>query len=184
MSVVEDILQGIRGWFVDVYGLTTEQIIPADDKGTRPPLPYLTVKVIVPGSQVGTHERIPGIDGGTGAPTEKIRVERRATVSLQGYGAGAYDWLDTALVELPLPSTQEALDGAGLSVQTLTDITDISRFIDTSTEPRYGVDLAVDYRVESEPVTLIEAAKVGVDFDFDHGEGDPDALTLSDEIDF
>jgi len=182
MSSVEAIRQGIRVWLKTALGLTDDQIIIADDKGTRPPLPYLTVKVTSPGLQVGTHEILNGIDGGSGAPTVSARHEKRATVSLQAFGEGAFAWLEDALDGLPLPTALDTLDAAGLSVQPISDIRDVARFLDTDTEPRYAVDLAVDYRVETDPVSLVEAVLVGVDFDLDHGVGDPDALNIAEDI--
>lgn len=41
----ESILQGVRSFFKNVLSLTDAQIIPANDKGPRPPLPYMTVRL-------------------------------------------------------------------------------------------------------------------------------------------
>lgn len=41
----ESILQGVRSYLKAVLSLTDAQVIPANDKGPRPPLPYMTVRM-------------------------------------------------------------------------------------------------------------------------------------------
>lgn len=59
-SSAERILQAVRSWLASSAKagatLTDAQVIPADNKGARPPLPYLTVKVLVHDLPVGTDE--------------------------------------------------------------------------------------------------------------------------------
>jgi len=82
------IRNGIRDWLragsvvpgADI--LDKADVIPADDKGVRPAIPYMTVKVTVLGTQVGTDEDLATVDGGV--PQMKHRGERTATVSVQG----------------------------------------------------------------------------------------------------
>jgi hypothetical protein len=57
-STQEQILQAVRAWLVRCTGLSASQIILWGDKGPRPALPYLTVRVILSGAQVGTGEAV------------------------------------------------------------------------------------------------------------------------------
>jgi hypothetical protein len=65
MTTQADILEGVRQWHRTALGWTVAEarlrVIPADDKGTRPPLPYLTVKVLTQGIRVGRAERLEGV---------------------------------------------------------------------------------------------------------------------------
>jgi hypothetical protein len=53
MTVAEQILQAIRAWLMAVTALTDAQVIPSDDKGPRPALPYVTVKVLAADIPIG-----------------------------------------------------------------------------------------------------------------------------------
>lgn len=60
-AAAELVLQGVREWLKlsgARAGLTDEQVIPGDDKGPRPPAPYLTVKVISSETPVGEDEPV------------------------------------------------------------------------------------------------------------------------------
>lgn len=57
----ELILQGARAWLKATGsrgGLTDAQVIPADDKGPRPSMPYLTLKLTASDIQVGEDELV------------------------------------------------------------------------------------------------------------------------------
>lgn len=178
MAVREDILQGIRTWLKASESLTNAQIIPSDDDGPRPPLPYLTVKVLTADAEIGHDEDIRALDGG-GLPTIKARGERRATVSVQAYGTAAEAWLSTALLKRRLPSIQEILIGAGLTIEPLGPIRDISRLVDTSFEARFSLDLEVTYQLESDAVSETEALSVVGNYTFD---GEPSDLTVTSTV--
>jgi hypothetical protein len=53
MTTREELLQAIRGWLMAGTSLTDLQVIPADDKGPRPALPYVTVKVLAADIPIG-----------------------------------------------------------------------------------------------------------------------------------
>lgn len=55
-SAQEQILQALRAWLAYCTGIALTSIVPAGDKGPRPALPYLTVRVLVPDVPVGTGE--------------------------------------------------------------------------------------------------------------------------------
>jgi hypothetical protein len=57
----EHILQTAREWIKSAAGLTDDQVIPADDKGPRPELPYVTVKVTAHDIQIGEDEDLHAI---------------------------------------------------------------------------------------------------------------------------
>lgn len=178
MAVREDILQGVRTWLKASEGLTNAQVIVADAKMQRPPLPYITVKVLTADAEVGHDEDIRALDGG-GLPTIKVRGERRATVSVQAFGSTAEGWLSSALLKRRLPSVQETLLSVGLTIEPLGPIRDISRLVDTSIEARFSLDLEVTYRLESDAVSETEALSVVGTYTFD---GEPSDLTVTSTV--
>lgn len=178
MAVREDILQGIRTWLKTSESLTDAQVIPADDDGPRPALPYLTVKVLTADAEIGRDEDVRSTDG-SGDPTLVVRGERRATVSVQAFGTTAEGWLSTALLKRRLPSIQEVLLGVGLTIEPMGPIRDLSRLVDTAIEPRFGVDLEVTYLLTSDTVAETEALSVVGTYTFD---GEPSDLTVSSTV--
>lgn len=76
----ESILQGVRAWLIAAAGLTTAQVIPGDDKGPRPPLPYLVVTVLTDDAPTGqdTRQSVEGdtvtVDGGAEGDTYAVTV--------------------------------------------------------------------------------------------------------------
>lgn len=175
MAVREDILQGVRTWLKSSESLTDAQVIPADDDGPRPPLPYVTVKVLMADEEIGEDELIEGLDGDS-LPEVKVRGERRATVSVQGFGTAAQEWLSSALLKRRLPSIQNVLIGVGLTLNPLSSLRDISRLLDTAIEARVALDLDVTYRLESDTESETEALSVVSTLTFD---GEPSDLTTS-----
>lgn len=181
MAVLEDLLQGTREWLkVVVPGLTDDQVIPADDKGPRPELPYLTVR-IAPHDQPRhvRDERLTGTDGG-GAPIVSIRGHRQAVAALQGFGVEAAEWLMLASLKLGLPEVQAQLDASGFDVVPLAGgITDISELIDTEIEGRYARDFDLHYVVETDPETQVEFLAGELGITLVHCETDPNPLVAT-----
>jgi hypothetical protein len=161
MATLEEIIQAVRAWHKLALGLTDAQIIPADDKGPRPTPPYLTVKVTTPGIDIGTAERLDGVDGGS--PTLTIRQLRRAVVSVQGFGDDAIEWLDYAGLALDLPDVYDLLAAAGLTVDTLGEARNLSGFVDTEIEPRYLREYSITYKVATDPAVLVPCSQVQID---------------------
>jgi hypothetical protein len=157
MSIRGDILQAVRGWLKAASSLTDAQVIPADDIGPRPALPYLTVKVVVADLPVGEDETRYALNGDDD-PTVTVHGTRRGTVSVQGYGAAAEEWLVTARLALRLPTIQATLNTAGLTVVPIGAPRDVAVVLDTSFEARVVWDLEVLYDVSSAAEEEIAAA--------------------------
>lgn len=152
MTIAEDILQGFRAWLQaagDSGGtpLTDAQVIPSEDKGPRPPLPYVTVKVGPP-AIVGVDEYLSFANVGQG--TEKIRGLRRSTVTCTSYGLLAAEWVRYATLVSGLQPSLTILDAAGLSI-TETGVVDLSALIDTEFENRVLTTFSADINYESVP---------------------------------
>lgn len=176
MAVREDILQGIRTWLKASESLTDAQVIAADALGAvKPTAPFLTVKVLSADSRIGEDELIDALDGG-GDLTTKMRGERRATVSVQGFGAGAEDWLVNAGLKLGQRASVEALIGVGLTVRKLGAVRDISQTLDTGIVRRFIAEFDVTYQLDSDAVSEVAAATVEATYNFD---GQPTDFSLT-----
>ena len=179
MPVLESLQQGVIDWLkLAAGGLTDAQVIRSNQKGMRPPIPYLTVNIQT--ADQNRHirdEAIRGEDGG--APTIKQRGHRRAVAAIQGFGALTHEWLSLAQATLGQPAIQTQLDLSGFSVFTNEPILDISTLVDTEIEGRYARDFTLNYLVETDPETQVEWLVGELDMTFIKFEGDPDPLIVS-----
>ena len=256
-SVDERIIQAIRAWLKAAAargGLTDAQVVVADDKGPRPPKPYLTVNVTTLGSAIGVDERADRLadtivigNGAAGAvyaitvggtaisytrladdtnstvaaaivdlinavdhhfaeasgatitastahgdlaiitadavPVVTFLGQRRASVSVQGFGSETSEWLERAAMRLQIPSVQTALDAAGLSVLTRGGITDVARLLDTEIEPRFLREFEVFYALRTDPASVTPLEQVVTTVTLEDVEDDPDPYTVTIEDD-
>lgn len=191
MTVKADIGQGVRAWLQAAGNpptggglgapLTDAQVILTDSKGPRPPLPYLSVKVIVPGTRIGEDERIDSIGDGD-VPQISVRGARVATVSVNAFGAAAIEWVTNAVLGLTLPPVRDIVDAAGLTINTFGGATDLSVVLDTAFEDRVLHEFEVQYRTDTAPVDAIEALTAEMDYTADGG-GPAGALNATITID-
>lgn len=185
MTTRETILQTVRAWFKTALSLTDAQIIPADDKGPRPPLPYLTVKVTTADIAVGFDEQVRELNPATDVPTVRGRGHRSGTVSVQGYGSITSGWLEVATLRLQRDTIQRLLCDAGITViPPGGGVSDLSALVDTEIEPRYLREFEIGYSViDTDAEDLIEAARVEYDVTLEDQENDPDPLNITIGID-
>lgn len=156
MTIRASILQGVRGWLKMAATLTDAQVIPADDVGPRPPLPYLTVRVIAPDLPVGEDEVVWALDEDD-LPTATVHGTRRATISVQGFGAGVEEWLSVARLALSSDAGIAQLNAAGINLIPSGSPRDISRLLETAIEYRVIWDLEAIFNLSSAPESLVAA---------------------------
>lgn len=189
MAIRDDIEQGVRVWFkTAIAGLTDAQVIPSDDKGPRPPLPYLTVKVTTHDTPEGVDEGR-YIDNGPGDADWRAKGERRATVDVQAHDAAgtstAAGWLEDAAIRLIRPDVQAVLNTAGLTVINQGTPLDVSSLLDTQIERRTlrAFDLRYTLR-DSASAVLPEAVIVEVDpVTLERYDNHPDPLVVDVVVD-
>jgi len=179
MSVRDDLRAAARNLLMTLASVPDGKLIYSGEKGPRPALPYVSVRVIAPGggNAFGTAVSLDGLNAGT--PTESMQQRRRATISIQGYGSGSVDWLDTMmiLIESAASTTQQQVDGISASV--LTPTSDNSQQLDTQEEPRYLLELVFMYQYRSDPVDQVELLTAEVSTTLERYDGDPDTLDAS-----
>lgn len=128
--------------------------IIADQDGTRPPLPYLVVKVLTHDNRIGEDELIAN---DSTPPKQYVRGQRFSTVSVNAYGETALGWLQRATLKLRSPSVLELNTAAGIAVQTQGGPNNLSGLRDSHSESRWQQDFRVDY----ETLTDAGAAEEG-----------------------
>lgn len=153
MAASETVLQAVRGWLKDNAdssgSLTDAQVIVARPDATRPAKPYLMVNVTTPGIVVGADETILDLDGSSN-PRRRANGIRRASVSVQGFGAGAEAWLERAMLRLAFSDVSEAFTTAGVDTPIATSgLRDIAALVGTAWEPRFALDLDVGYGIRT-----------------------------------
>jgi hypothetical protein len=183
----ETLLQACRSWFKTALSpdVTDDNAIPADDKGPRPKLPYLTFKLTTADLSAGVDEQVNEIGALPDEfPTVRTRGTRRGTLSVQGFGADSAGWLEVATLRLRRPSIQAILDAAGLSVINQGGVTDISALLDTEIEPRFLREFELGYAVvDADTEDLVEMKLVEAEITFIDREGDPDPLVTTIVVD-
>lgn len=172
MSVLSDIEDGVRAWLVAAGASggvpnAARAVIIADQDAVRPPLPYLTVKVILYDVQVGEDEDLVDDEA---TPRWSARGQRTGTVSVNAYGTTAAGWLERAKLMLRAPSTHTILTAAGLTIRPVGGTNNLSALLDDATEARFQQDFAVDYErvasvTELEEVVPLELVQHVDEFD-------------------
>ena len=154
MTIQLDILRAVRAWLKAAVSpaLTNDQVIPADDKGTRPALPYMTVKLTTLHQRMGEDERgVEVVDAGE--PGERVDLTvtgaRRAVLQLRGFGDAAGDWLAAAELALGDPQVVMSLANAGIGARSLGGIIDVAQLLDTKIEARWSQDYEITYMLRS-----------------------------------
>ena len=177
----ETILQTFRTAFKTALSptLTDQNCIPADDKGPRPSLPYITIKVTTAGIPVGTTEQLRGESGGL--PTVKGRAHKRGLVLINGYGVDTSGWIEVFELRLVYDSIQRLFSDAGIAVIDRDGgTTDISALVDTQFEQRFLREFEISYSVvDAVAEDLVLATRAEVDLTLEDQENDPNPLTTT-----
>lgn len=139
----ESLLQAARAWVLLATSLPTGQVIPTDDEGTRPPLPYITVALSMFDLEQGHDEQVLSVEAGK--LKEAIRGDRRATLTLNAYGKRGADLLALCHVSLRQRVVQDHLDKARITLTPVGQTQDISHLVDTAIEKRFVKDFYLDY---------------------------------------
>lgn len=146
-SLHESLLQDVMDWVELATSLPRERVRPRDDASLRPPLPYITVAIIVMDIEVGTDE----VRYFTRRNKLKVAVDaqRTATISLNAYGRRGADLLAQCQTSLSLPKVQRFLDERKITIRPNGGTQDISQLVDTEIEARFVRDFALEYRTRT-----------------------------------
>lgn len=117
-------------------------VVMADQDTVRPPLPYLTVRVLSYDLTVGEDEDL--VDDAD-PPTWQPRGQRTSVVSVNGFGPTAEAWLSRAVLMLRAPSVLAQLGAAGVAVRPIGPTSNLSALLDDATQVRVERDFGVDY---------------------------------------
>lgn len=159
MTIQGSLLDAVRGWLKAAASpaLLDKQVILADEKGTRPTLPYMTVKLTTLHQRMGEDER--GVEvvavtpPGGGAPTERVDLTvtgaRRAVLQVRGFGEEPGDWLAAAELALSDPQVLMGLAALNVAVRSLGGLIDLAQLLDTKIEARWSQDFEVTYQLRS-----------------------------------
>ena len=161
----ESLLQAVRSWVLLATSLPAGQVIPTDDHGTRPPLPYITVTLTTFDLEQGTDEQVLSVDDD--ALVEAVRGHRRATISLNAYGKRGADLLALCHASLSQTVVKQHLHDARITLTSAGQTQDISSLVDTAIEKRFVKDFYLDYAFETDAKTVPHletfALEVGAD---------------------
>lgn len=169
MTALDDqITIAVRGWLLEATGLDGSRIRPADDSGTRPDLPYITIQIILQGVEENEPEKIASLNADDEI-VENISAQYSGTVQLDAYGRGGDELLTMAAMSLRLTKIRQYLAEQMISLQPEGGINDISILVDDDIEKRYTRDLAVHYSLvftdDIEGVTALDEVEFDLQTD-------------------
>ncbi len=156
-----------------------------DNKSKAPQMaqPFLTVLLLTPGGGAhGPAESLDGEDGG-GDPIETMREIREATVSIQGYGSTAFDWMDQVQSLLGSIDALELAQTLGTSFELLTPVSDLAALLDTDRRQHGSLELRLRHQHRSPTKDRIPLERTEVDLTIGRFLGDPDTLDASFALD-
>lgn len=113
---------------------------PETQDAPRPDVPYMSMKVIVPGKKFGDDTQV---QNGNDDKLVDIGGQRRMTVSFHSYGRSheeAAGFMALWQTSLDLAEVQESLRRAGIAVWTIGDVADNSQLLNTGYEGRAQMD--------------------------------------------
>lgn len=176
----ESLLQDVRAWVMLATSLPSEKVIPADDEGTRPALPYVTVNLTTYDIAVGSDETLYEVDD-----DDELRAramgDRRTTVALNAYGRQGADLLALCGLSLSQPVVVRLLDEKKIGLQPLTGTQDISQLVDAVREKRFTRDFELTYGLElaqDEPEDALDTFGLSAELDADPDFTDPITVTV------
>lgn len=183
MTIRGDLLDAGRALVIGLSDATDGKVINAGAKGPRPALPYVTARLTtVGGNEHGLAGTLHGLDDAD-QPTAVMHQRREAVLSLQGYGATTYDWLEAVQLLLDSPDSLDLQATHGVAVLLATPVRDLSALLDTSEETRCSLELRLRYTAHSTAQSLVALQRVEVDLDLQHTAADPDTLTADFALD-
>lgn len=140
--------------YLDQNHVITEE--PETQNWPRPTLPYISMKIIVPGARFGD-DTITNVPDSQGNPTTIFNSggPRMMTVSFHCYGISheqAYDYMSLWQSSLDLQNIQELLRKSGIAVWTIGTVADLSSLLNTGYEGRAHLDstFGVAFNLESD----------------------------------
>lgn len=99
--------------------------------------------------------------GYDGQPTILAVSQRASTLSVQSFGAAAYEWLEELSQGLDLPAVLTTLQAAGVAVVELSGgVQDITELLGTDTERRGSFEAELHYGVTTDAQTEVECILV------------------------
>lgn len=158
----EDLMQAIRRWVMLSTSLPGERVIPADDPGTRPPMPYITVGFTTYDLELGTDEQRLSVSEDDELQVE-VYGERQTSVSLNAYGRQGADLLALCHTSLSQPLAQRLLDKECVTLRAATATQDISALVDERIEKRFVKDFFATYAIQSSAQAMPHVEEVELD---------------------
>ncbi len=161
MSTESDIYEALHTWvrtYADPAGgtLDTDQVIPANDEGGRPGLPYATLFFEDHG-RVSHHDEVVHSLDESDDPQYEIRGDRSGLVQIHVYGDVSI-WLENLTWSLKREDAQILNHAAGVTVLApLSGIRSLPRQINANREPHYVLVFPYTYRVTSGTIPATSA---------------------------
>ena len=170
----QELYRAMHDVLTDALSLGQGVVIPDRDDGPRPTTDHLVVAITVHDLRVGEDELLGRDNAGT--PEWRVEGERRGTVTVTAYGEDASGWLDTFVLGLPLPATQDALETAGIALHATGGTRDLSRVRGTGWERILAREFRAAWKVTSETEEAITVGRIDIDLTLPTHDTDPDPL--------
>ena len=182
-STREQLIQGVRECVMLALTLTDSKVIPADDTGPRPALPYITVQVVGAGEILG-RESVLSTSGANA--TSRQRAWRRTRATLRAYGPESDEYIELFTLRLARDDVYTESVTRGISLEPLGPAVNATLTRDTLREEVTVQDFDLLYQITDETAaqtTSAELAEVTVALTLDRGSDDPSPLSVDVAVD-
>uniref|UniRef100_A0A6H1ZM14 Phage neck terminator protein gp12-like domain-containing protein n=1 Tax=viral metagenome TaxID=1070528 RepID=A0A6H1ZM14_9ZZZZ len=167
----EQILQAVRAWVKYCTGLADAKVLVGGNAAPRPAMPYVVVTSLLPGSLVGTSERVLSLDDDLDL-LENTVGDFRGSVSVDAFGRTASDLVAAMQLRIEHSLAQAVLTPYGVGISQILSVRNALDLRDTLYEEQAGMDLEVVYRLDTPPVDAPAALIIGWDVTIESSAGD------------
>lgn len=163
-KVQTDIFDWVRDYSIsDCFpSLVENHIIWADQNGTQPKPPYITLKIVSGPTEVGITD---DLDFDESDLKFKIDGLRTMTVSIQAFGSESLQILARLQSSLQFPEVHEYFRSKGLSAYDNTGITDVTTALETIFEQRNTMDVffyvPYEFETSSPSIASVQVSQEG-----------------------
>lgn len=165
MDIAESLLQDIMDWVELVTSLPHGRVIPVDDGGTRPALPYIDVKLMGLDNEIGSDETVYGVNSQDDL-VAAVEGDREGTLTLNAYGRKGAELLAQCTASLRFPIVKRFMRDRKLAIRSAGATQDLSQLVADEREKRYAHDYFVGYsirREQAEPEPHVENVEADIE---------------------
>lgn len=175
VQTTQQVMDGMRGiilaWLSSVVNYT---VVFEQSSDPRPPAPYVAFKMLTGLIKYGNQDEVGNDPADVSGRSFLVKGHRKCTIRIEAIGLAtddlttsvrATDILQDVQNSLSRPSIRDAFRFGNFSIIDFKAVTDISKLLETETEPRAQLEVVIGLAMEiQDAITTIEHVSVGGTF--------------------